>query len=144
MKQSGRVVLRAFRGVVWLAAVTALGCEAGVDQQNGSGGAGANASTGPGLTNGTGGDSFGEGGGAPTCENHCTADLKKFVDCDGNVITECPPDLGCAPDGSCIEPCDAAAANKSTVGCEFFSVTPPVVIGSRGGCFAAMIANTWT
>ena len=34
----------------------------------------------------------------------------------------------------------AAAANASTFGCDFYSVTPAVIAESRGSCFAAMIA----
>ncbi len=127
-----------------LAAAVVAGCQAGVDDTGGSGAEGPGGTNGTGVIAGTGGDLGFGGNTMSTCENHCTADLKKFVDCDGNVISECPPDLGCAPGGACVEPCEAAAANKSTVGCDFFSVTPPVVVGSRGGCFAAMVANTWT
>lgn len=83
-------------------------------------------------------------GGDGGCSNTCSADLKSYLDCDGNVLHECPGDTACAPGGACIEPCEAAAQQKSTVGCEFFSVTTPVIFGSRGGCFAAMVANTWT
>lgn len=82
----------------------------------------------------------GEGG----CSNRCSADLHSYLDCNGNVLSECPADKACAPGGSCIAPCEAAGQHQSTIGCDFYSVTTPVVFGSRGGCFAAMIANTWT
>ena len=119
-----------------------IACEAGVDDAGGEGGASSNPSSGSGSGFGGEGQSF--GGGSGECTNHCTADLKAYVDCDGNVISECPDGLGCAPGGACVEACEAAAANQSTIGCDFYSVTPPVVFGSRGGCFAAMIANTWS
>lgn len=121
-----------------------LACDAGTENP-GSGGAtaqGGGSSSGFGAGEGTG--AFQSQGGASACQNHCTPDLRTYVDCDGNVLAECPPDKGCSPDGSCVDPCDAAKANQSTIGCEFYSATTPVVFGSRGGCFAAMIANTWT
>jgi hypothetical protein len=83
-------------------------------------------------------------GGDGGCSNKCSADLTAYLDCDGNVLHECPTDTACAPGGACIEPCEAAAQQKSTVGCDFYSPTTPVIFGSRGGCFAAMVANTWT
>ena len=92
---------------------------------------------------GAGFDAQGSGT-AGGCANHCSGDLHSFVDCNDNVITTCPDDQACAPDGSCIAPCEAAKQNQSTLGCDFFAVTPSIVFGSRGGCFAAMVANTWT
>jgi hypothetical protein len=56
----------------------------------------------------------------------------------------CPPDQGCAPDGTCVPACTSSELNKSTIGCDFYSVTPAVIAESRGSCFAVMIANTWT
>lgn len=122
--------------------VVFAGCTAGVEDDEGAKGAGG---SGSGAFSGDGGSGAGfEAGGGEPCSNRCSADLHAFVDCDGNVLNECPDDQACNPDGSCGEPCAAADANKSTIGCEFYSATTPVLTGSRGGCFAAMIANTWT
>lgn len=74
----------------------------------------------------------------------CTADLHKVIDCNGTVIKECPADQGCSPDGTCVAACTSAELNKSTIGCDFYSVTPAVITESRGSCFAVTIANTWT
>jgi len=81
------------------------------------------ASNGNGVNAGAGGvllsiGSNGAGGGDPSCFK-CSADLHSIVDCDGNLLKECPPDQGCAPGGVCTTPCEAAQANKSTLGCEF-------------------------
>lgn len=117
-------------------------CQAGVaDTPDGQGGRGQGAGSGFGAE-GSGGGFEGTGGGS-ACVSHCSADLRSFVDCDGNVLVACPDDQGCSPDGTCIAPCDAAEANQSTLGCDFFSATTPVYFGARGGCFAAMVANTW-
>lgn len=100
------------------------------------------------TTSGAGGDllsvaASGAGGGDSSCFK-CSADLHSVVDCDGNVLKECPPEQGCAPGGTCTTPCEAATANKSTLGCEFYSVVPGQQVETRGSCFAALVANTWT
>jgi hypothetical protein len=114
-------------------------CKAGSDDaEGGSGG------TGPGSGGGTTGaftDTTGTGSGGCI---ECSADLHAVLDCDGNVILTCPPDQGCSPDGTCVPACQSAELNKSTIGCDFYSMTPGVIAESRGSCFAVMIANTWT
>src|SRR5258708_1556184 len=54
-------------------------------------------------------DGGGEGGNCRVC----SSDLHSVLDCDNNVITACPPDQGCGPDGMCIPACDSARANQS-------------------------------
>ena len=46
--------------------------------------------------------------------------------------------------GTCVPACQSAAANKSAIGCDFYSVTPDVIVPGPGACFAAFVANTWT
>lgn len=82
----------------------------------------------------------GEGG---SCAN-CSADLHSVLDCDGNVITTCPPNEGCGPGGQCIPACDSARANQSTIGCDYYAVNPGSFSEFAGACYAAYIANTWT
>lgn len=82
----------------------------------------------------------GAGGG---CSSRCSADLHSILDCNGAVVGTCPDNQGCGADGACVDPCAAAEANQSTVGCEFFSVIPAPEISTRGSCFAAFLANTW-
>ena len=87
-----------------------------------------------------GGDGSGDGS---SCAVHCSSDLHDVVDCNNNVVTACPPDQGCA-NGGCVGACESANANKSTLGCEYYSVDPDVISEGAGDCFAAYIANTWT
>lgn len=120
-----------------------MGCSAGADD-NGGGGAGADGSgNGPGSGGSTGTFTTSSGTGSGTCFE-CSTDLHSVLDCNGTVIKECPPDQGCSPDGSCVAACQSAELNKSTIGCDFYSVTPAVIAESRGSCFAVMVANTWT
>ncbi|HTR53677.1 MAG TPA: IgGFc-binding protein [Kofleriaceae bacterium] len=99
---------------------------------------------GPGARRDGSGNGDGSGGsdGSADCEITCSSDLHDVVDCNGNVITTCPSDLGCAA-GSCIAPCDAASEDKSSIGCDYYSVDPDVITEGQGGCFAAYVANTW-
>jgi hypothetical protein len=91
-----------------------------------------------------GGDSphFG-GDGSGGCQPlKCAADLHSVLDCNGNVVSTCPADKGCA-NGACVAPCDAAKLNKSTIGCDYYSVNPDTSFAA-GACFAAFVANTWS
>jgi IgGFc binding protein len=85
----------------------------------------------------------GVGGGMP-CEATCSTDLHQVLDCNNNVLLECPADQGCGENGECVPACQSASDNASTFGCDFYSVTPAVINESRGSCFAVMVANTWT
>jgi len=90
------------------------------------------------------GNGNGDGGGGSSCaQNLCSADLHDVVDCHGNVIQQCDASLGCAG-GACVDPCAAAAANTSSVGCDYYAVNPDSFLTANGGCFAAYVANTWS
>ena len=120
-------------------------CSASNDtSQFGGGGSGGTTGTGAGTT-GDGG--FGFGGSqldGSTCPNGCSADLKKVLDCNGNLISECTGDQGCAS-GSCIDdPCLAAEQSKSSYGCDYWSLETDLIPEGAGACFAAFLANTWT
>ncbi len=98
-------------------------------------------------TGGSGGsliqlDGGGVGGGG--CQTRCSADLHSVLDCSGNVVTTCPDTQACGSNGACVDPCEAAVANASTIGCEFYSVIPGPESEARGSCFAVLLANTWT
>ncbi len=69
----------------------------------------------------------------------CSGDLRSWIDCNGNPIFTCPPDQGCAA-GKCVPACEAAAANKSSVGCDYF-VYPPPSHGAGTSCTGAFVAN---
>ena len=87
------------------------------------------------------GDDDDDGSGSCTTAQMCSANLHDVVDCGGNVVMSCAPDQGCA-DGACVDACQAAATNSSSIGCDYYAVDPDMI--EPGGCFAAYIANTWT
>ena len=96
---------------------------------------------------GSGGDASllgpGEGSAPPACGLHCSADLHDVLDCHNTVVTQCPADQGCGASSACVPACAAADANKSTIGCDYYSVDPGTDGEANGSCFAAYIANTW-
>ncbi len=71
----------------------------------------------------------------------CSADGHSVVDCNNAVVQACTDAQGCSA-GTCIPACDAAIANKSSVGCEYYAHNPNMALGK--GCFALYVANTWT
>jgi len=91
-----------------------------------------------------------------TCTT-CSSDLHEILDCNTppNVITTCPADQGCGTNGQCVAACAAAATNKSTIGCDYYSIpadgwsniplNPDVAAegASDGSCFAAFVTNNW-
>ncbi len=79
-----------------------------------------------------------------SCSVHCSADLHDVLDCMNHVVMTCPASQGCGAGGMCVSACDSAAQNKSTVGCDYYSVDPATDGEANGACFAAYIANTWT
>ena len=85
----------------------------------------------------------GDGNGSGCMSNRCSADLHDVVDCAGNVLQTCPDGLGCA-DGTCVDACQSAAANTSSVGCDYYAVDPDSYLTTNGSCYAVYIANTWT
>ena len=87
-----------------------------------------------------GGDGSGDGA---SCGTHCSSDLHSVIDCNNKVVTMCPPTQGCGPNGTCVAACQSADANKSTIGCDYYSVDPGTDGEANGSCFAAYIANTW-
>jgi len=116
----------------------ACDCSAGTDDA----GAGGSSSPGSGGSGG-GGLGFGTGGsGGGGNELGCSSDLKFVVDGAGNVVQTCGPDEGCAG-GTCIPACDAAAASKGSIGCDFVLATPSFYVGIQPPCFAAFVTNNW-
>jgi hypothetical protein len=81
-------------------------------------------------------------GDGSACDLHCSADLHDVLDCNNAVVTTCGPDQGCGGSG-CVAACDAAKANKSSVGCDYYSIDPDIISDGFGACFAAYVANTW-
>jgi hypothetical protein len=85
------------------------------------------------------GDS-GKSGNDGSCGVTCSGDLHNVIDCDGNVVTACPSDQGCA-NGTCVPACQSANANKSSVGCDYYAVPATDFVSET--CFAVYVANTW-
>jgi len=81
----------------------------------------------------------------------CSADLHEVLTCGDNpqVVQTCTGNQGCGPNG-CIDACDAAAANKSSIGCDYYAIpadgwsTTWNSGGAAGNCFAAFVTNNWS
>ncbi len=133
---------------VWCALLAACSASGGNKVANppgtgGSGGAGGGQNDGgPGGTGGAPVIDAG-GGDGPSCAVHCSADLHQVIDCHDAVVKTCGQNQGCGPGGTCIDACQAATANHTTVGCDFYAVVPAPQYEVRGSCFAALLANTW-
>lgn len=78
----------------------------------------------------------------PSCGLVCSLDHRSVVNtCIGEVIETCAEDRACGA-GVCQEPCAAAAADRSSNGCDFY-LQPPAFRHSQA-CFAAYVVNTST
>jgi hypothetical protein len=113
----------------------------------GAGGEGAG-TAGGGASGAAGGGQSGAAGTSSSCPLHCAADGKSVVDCAGLTVTTCAATEVCGSGSSCITACDQAREQETTNGCDFFAAHPPTyrgdLGGTRGGCFVAMLANTWS
>jgi hypothetical protein len=93
-----------------------------------------------------GGDGFnlgGEGGEGGGMAYQCSADLQNVITPSGTVVEMCPSDQGCAG-GKCVPACEAAAAAKGTIGCDFMVATPSFIPIITPPCFAIFVANNWS
>lgn len=146
------------RTATLLGAVGAIGLLIGACSGSGvtedDGGTGGSTSSTP---NGSGGGDAGSGGGLSVSvgvgggtgsTRGCSADLQSVTDENGVVVQACPPDQGCF-EGMCVPACDAAAQAKGSIGCEYWTPTPPFVQNEsasstlHGTCYAVFVANTW-
>jgi hypothetical protein len=108
------------------------------------GGVGADVITGDARTSDAPSFNFDGGDSGGGCTGpHCSSDLHSLVDCSGKVLMTCPANQGCAGT-TCVPACQSADTNKSTFGCEYYSVDPDSIVGALGACFAMFITNTWT
>ena len=129
-----------------------LGCGAGSTDSPTGGSAGASSDGGSTSTtmstsssDGGAGAGFavgGSGGAGNGTSVGCSPDLKQVVDEQGNVLETCGPDEGCA-NGMCVPACDAAAASKGSIGCDYLLSTPYFYVGIAPPCFAAFVTNNW-
>ncbi len=83
------------------------------------------------------------------CAATCSADGRAVVDCKGEPITTCAEASTCRA-GACVAGCEAAAAEQSTVGCEYYAAKPSANTFTfdaavfEGSCYAVLVANTWS
>jgi len=90
------------------------------------------------ITDGAPGNLTGD---AASCPDKCSTDGTTVIDCRGAPIKTCASGTTCGG-GQCLTPCEAANADKSTIGCYYYTVDPDVIQEGQGACFAAYIANT--
>jgi hypothetical protein len=100
---------------------------------------------------------FDDGGDAKSACVTCSADLHEVLDCNDppNVVATCAQNEGCGAGGTCVPACDAASANKSSIGCEYYAIPADgwsnIALNpsagpegsSDGSCFAAFVTNDW-
>ncbi|MBN9164041.1 MAG: IgGFc-binding protein [Myxococcales bacterium] len=78
---------------------------------------------------------------APDCRYQCSLDGRSVIEaCTGTVVETCRPELACGA-GVCQDPCAAAAADKSSNGCEFHFQMPRFTAEHPHSCYASYIVN---
>ena len=81
---------------------------------------------------------------APACGFQCSLDGRAVIEaCTGEIVETCPPELACGG-ARCQEPCAAAAADRSSNGCEFYFQMPRFSALFPQSCYAAFIVNPST
>src|SRR3954469_11467185 len=94
---------------------------------------------GPGGRHGGPGGS-GDDDGTQTCPR-CSDDNSAVVDCEGNA-TMCEPDQLCS-NGACMNGCQAAEDNHSSIGCDYYPVDMDAASGPpQDACYTVFVANT--
>jgi len=79
---------------------------------------------------------------AEVCYHQCSLDGRSVIQsCTGEVLETCADDLACGA-AKCQEPCAAAAADKSSNGCEFFLSNAHYSGGFPQSCHAAFVVNS--
>ncbi|MBL8606486.1 MAG: IgGFc-binding protein [Myxococcales bacterium] len=83
---------------------------------------------------------------APLLASACGSSRNSFDDGPQTGASPTDPQLGGGlpgeTAGDAATTCEQAAADKSTMGCEFYSVPPDSLTITRGACFAAFLVNT--
>jgi len=79
---------------------------------------------------------------APDCRLQCSLDGRAVIEaCSGQVVETCPEHLACGG-AKCIDPCAAAAEDRSSNGCDFYFQSPQFSKNFFPSCHAAFIVNT--
>jgi len=83
----------------------------------------------------------------PDCRHQCSLDGRSIIDtCTDTIVETCKPDHVCGG-AACLAPCEAAAADRHSNGCEFYvqaplfrqnNYSPPI----PPSCFATYVVNT--
>ena len=82
--------------------------------------------------------------GEPACYFQCSLDGRSIQNsCSGEVVETCPDHLACGG-AKCQEPCAAAAADRSSNGCEFYFSSPRYLSRIPQSCHAAFVVNSST
>ncbi len=131
--------------IVWLFATFSVAfgtwtCEGNTSGTSNS--TGMSSSTGSSGQAGEGGGLFFDAGGDASSAFECSPDLRSVIDEAGQVVQVCPADQGCLA-GACAPACEAAAASKGNVGCDFHVATPGTYPPALPPCFAVFVTNTW-
>ncbi|MBN9167328.1 MAG: hypothetical protein BGO98_31140 [Myxococcales bacterium 68-20] len=78
---------------------------------------------------------------APDCRLQCSLDGRSVIEtCTGSVVETCAADLACGA-GRCQDPCAAAAADRSSNGCDFYFQMPRMDKSYPHSCNAAFLVN---
>jgi len=81
------------------------------------------------------------GADAEVCLLQCSLDGRAVVNsCTGEVYEKCADDKACGA-AKCQEPCEAAAADRSSNGCEFYFAAPRYDPRTTQSCHAAFVVN---
>jgi len=81
---------------------------------------------------------------AGDCPLQCSLDGRSVVrTCTGEVVQTCSDTQACGA-ALCQEPCAAAAADRSSNGCDFYFQPPATLREYSGSCYATFIVNTST
>jgi hypothetical protein len=87
-----------------------------------------------------GSDDTGDDDPAATCPR-CSEDNSAVIDCNGNAIA-CAADQTCSG-GMCLNGCEAAERDHSSVGCDYYGVDMDAAQGPpHDACYVMFVANT--
>lgn len=85
---------------------------------------------------------FGGDGGVDDPNRVCSGDLQSVLRQDGTLVEKCAGEQGCAA-GKCVAACDAAAAAKGSLGCDYVVATPAFHKSLLDPCYSVFVANAW-
>ena len=81
------------------------------------------------------------GADAEVCLSQCSLDGRSVVNsCTGEVYETCAEDKACGG-AKCLDPCDAAAVDRSSDGCEFYFAAPRFQYWPLQSCHAVFVTN---